>query len=78
MTIHKEGTGTLFVTILTLAILNGAAYYFAPESSLLHTFVWILSAILFLIVLQFFRKPTRKTPINPQHIIAQLSRFLLL
>lgn len=70
MTIHKEGTGTLLVTILTLAIINGAAYYFAPDSSILHTMLWVASAVLFLIVLQFFRKPTRKTPINPQHIIA--------
>lgn len=70
MTIHKEGTGTLLVTVLTLALINGAACYFAPDSTVLHTFLWIASAVLFLIVLQFFRKPTRKTPINPQHIIA--------
>lgn len=70
MTIHKEGTGTLLVTVLTLAVINGAACYFAPDSQALHTFLWIISALLFLIVLQFFRKPTRKTPINPQHIIA--------
>lgn len=70
MTIHKEGTGTLLVTVLTLAVINGAACYFAPDSQTLHTFLWIISALLFLIVLQFFRKPTRKTPINPQHIIA--------
>lgn len=70
MTIHKEGTGTLLVTILTLAIINGAAYYFAPDSSILHATLWVASAVLFLIVLQFFRKPTRKTPINPLHIIA--------
>ncbi|MCD8540551.1 MAG: phosphatidylserine decarboxylase family protein [Leadbetterella sp.] len=70
MTIHKEGTGTLLVTILTLALINGAACYFAPDQKVLHIFLWIAGAILFLAVLQFFRKPTRKTPINPQHIIA--------
>lgn len=70
MTIHKEGTGTLLVTVLTLAVINGAACYFAPDSRILHIFLWVTSAVLFLIVLQFFRKPTRKTPINPQHIIA--------
>lgn len=70
MTIHKEGTGTLIVTILTLAIINGAARYFAPESTILHTLLCIVSIVLFLIVLQFFRKPTRKTVINPQQIIA--------
>ena len=70
MTIHKEGTGTLLLTIFTLAIINGAAYYFAPENVILRNILWISSAVLFLIVLQFFRKPTRKTSINPQHIIA--------
>jgi phosphatidylserine decarboxylase len=68
MTIHKEGTGTLLLTVLTLAIINGLAGFYA--SDLWQTVLWILSAVLFLIVLQFFRKPTRKTPINPQHIIA--------
>lgn len=70
MTIHKEGTGTLLVTVLTLILINGAACYFAPDSKILQIFLWVASAVLFLTVLQFFRKPTRKTPINPQHIIA--------
>lgn len=70
MTIHKEGTGTLLLTLVTLAIINGAACYFAPDNNILHTILWVVSGFLFLIVLQFFRKPTRKTPINPQHIIA--------
>lgn len=60
----------MLVTVLTLAVINGAACYFAPDSRILHIFLWVASAVLFLIVLQFFRKPTRKTPINPQHIIA--------
>lgn len=68
MTIHKEGTGTLLLTVLTLAIINVLAGIYA--SALWQTVLWVLSAVLFLIVLQFFRKPTRKTPINPQHIIA--------
>lgn len=70
MTIHKEGTGTLLIIILFLVLINGAAYYFVPENALLKNLLWIASAVFFLTVLQFFRKPTRKTPINPQHIIA--------
>jgi phosphatidylserine decarboxylase len=35
-----------------------------------HYFVFAVCLLLFFIVLQFFRKPTRKTPINPKHIIA--------
>ncbi|ADQ17963.1 phosphatidylserine decarboxylase related protein [Leadbetterella byssophila DSM 17132] len=68
MTIHKEGTGTLLITIIALAAINAIAWFYA--SDLVQNILWIFSALFFLIVLQFFRKPTRKTPINPQHIIA--------
>lgn len=70
MTLHKEATGTIIVALIASAILLGATYYFAPDSIFLTTTAWVLSAFLIIIVLQFFRKPTRKTPINPQHIIA--------
>ncbi len=70
MTLHKEATGTIIVALIASAILLGATYYFAPDSTFLTTTAWVLSAFLMIIVLQFFRKPTRKTPINPQHIIA--------
>lgn len=70
MTLHKEGTGTIIVSIIFLGILNAAVHYFFPENSFLKIVTWIVSAFLFLIVLQFFRKPTRKTAINPKHIIA--------
>lgn len=70
MTIHKEGTATLLISIITLSILYSFVKYFTPGLSYLHYFVFGVCLVLFLIVLQFFRKPTRKTPINPNHIIA--------
>ncbi|HLO44915.1 MAG TPA: phosphatidylserine decarboxylase family protein [Leadbetterella sp.] len=70
MTIHKEGTGTLIVSTLTLAIIYSVIKHFTPDMAALHYFVLAVCLVLFLIVLQFFRKPTRKTPINPKHIIA--------
>ena len=70
MTIHKEGTGTLIVSTLTLAIIYSVIKHFTPDMEALHYFVLAICIVLFLIVLQFFRKPTRKTPINPKHIIA--------
>jgi phosphatidylserine decarboxylase len=70
MTIHKEGTATLIISIITLSILYSFVKYFTPGLSYLHNFVFGVCLVLFLIVLQFFRKPTRKTPINPNHIIA--------
>jgi phosphatidylserine decarboxylase len=70
MTIHKEGTGTILVTTIFLAILNGATAYFFPENDLLRKVVVVLSVIFAIIILQFFRKPTRVTVKNPKHIIA--------
>lgn len=70
MTIHKEGTGTLIVTVLTLGVIFSLIKYFTPDQSALHIFLFVVCLVLFFIVLQFFRKPTRKTAINPKHIIA--------
>lgn len=70
MTIHKEGTGSLIVSTITLAIIYSLVKHFTPDMAWLHYFVFTVCLVLFFIVLQFFRKPTRKTPINPKHIIA--------
>ena len=70
MTLHKEGTGTISLTIIGLLAANAALRYFLPEQDILHTLLLIASLFLFVIVVQFFRKPNRTTSINPKHIIA--------
>ena len=70
MTLHKEGTGTISLTIIGLLAANSALRYFLPEQDILHTLLLIVSLFLFVIVVQFFRKPTRTTPVNTKHIIA--------
>jgi len=70
MTLHKEGTGTISLTIIGLLAANAALRYFLPEQEILHTLLLIVSLFLFVIVVQFFRKPTRTTVKNPKHIIA--------
>ncbi len=70
MTLHKEGTGTISLTIIALLIINAILRYFLPEQEILHTLLLIVSIFLFVIVIQFFRKPTRTTIINPKHVIA--------
>lgn len=70
MTIHKEGTATLSISIIGLVALNYAIRYFVPNAEAIHAILLIISIIFFLIILQFFRKPTRNTPKNPKHIIA--------
>lgn len=70
MTLHKEGTGTISLTIIGLLAANAALRYFLPEQEILHTLLLIVSLFLFVIVVQFFRKPKRTTPVNPKHVIA--------
>lgn len=70
MTIHKEGYSLLIKTILVLGLLNAALIFFLPNLNVVNIPVQIISGLLFLIVLQFFRNPVRTTFINPNHIIA--------
>jgi phosphatidylserine decarboxylase len=70
MTLHKEGTGTIALTIGGLLIINFLLKYFLPEQELVYNLFLVVGLFLLIIVLQFFRKPTRKTTINPKHVIA--------
>jgi phosphatidylserine decarboxylase len=70
MTIHKEGYLTILITILFIAALNLLVYKLFPSSSVVKWSVYIFSFLLFIIVLQFFRSPIRKTIMNENHIIA--------
>lgn len=70
MTIHKEGhkmLGKLFV--LCTASIYGAVQ-FLNEWPIGQKLIIGISIVIFLVVLQFFRSPTRKTTINANHIIA--------
>lgn len=70
MTLHKEGTGTISLTIIGLVILNGLVRYFVPDNALVHNILIGASIVFLFIILQFFRKPTRRTTINSRHVIA--------
>lgn len=59
MTIHKEGYTTIALTILFIFIINAFVDYKYYDVTWLRWFIYIFSAALFLIVLQFFRNPTR-------------------
>ncbi len=70
MTLHKEGTGTISLTIIGLVILNGLVRYFLPDNTLVHNILLGASIVFLFIILQFFRKPSRTTTQNTKHIIA--------
>jgi phosphatidylserine decarboxylase len=70
MTIHKEGYRSLFYVIVFLGLVNLSIFYSLPTADLLQNIVLVISILIFLVVLQFFRNPTRTIEINDNHIIA--------
>jgi phosphatidylserine decarboxylase len=57
MTFHKEGYTSLALCILVIFVLNAAVQYYMPDATALKWVVYILSALLFIIIAQFFRNP---------------------
>lgn len=57
MTIHKEGYNTIALSILFIFVLNALVQFYFPDAATFHWVIYIFSAILFLVVLQFFRNP---------------------
>ena len=70
MKFHKEGYPTLLITILFSTIIISIAKLIFPESSVALWFAYILSGVLLLTVVQFFRHPTRVHTINTNAIVA--------
>jgi phosphatidylserine decarboxylase len=60
MKIHREGLGTIVLTFLVLALLNVAVFYFLGQLPALSWGIFIVSVILFLFIVSFFRIPIRK------------------
>lgn len=69
MTIHKEGYTSLALTVLLIFIANALVHYYSPDSQLIRWLVYILSFAFFIIILQFFRSPSRNWAQNDKHII---------
>jgi len=57
MTIHKEGYTSIALCILFIAVLNALVHFYYPEATAFRWFIYILSFLLFVIILQFFRSP---------------------
>ncbi len=57
MTFHKEGYTSLALTVLVIFVLNAVAQFYFPQAYLLKWIIYILSAFLFIIIVQFFRSP---------------------
>jgi phosphatidylserine decarboxylase len=70
MTIHREGFTIIGMTILILAVLNAAVYYFLSDIPYVMPSFAVLSIAFFFIILQFFRVPARHQSLGEKLIIA--------
>jgi len=70
MSIHKEGYIILVVTVVILGLVNVAVQHFFPENKLSHNIAYLTTGILFLLILQFFRSPTREITPDSSKIYA--------
>ncbi|MBC7418556.1 MAG: phosphatidylserine decarboxylase family protein [Pedobacter sp.] len=59
MTIHKEGYTTIALTVLFLLVINAFIDYRYNDIGWLRWIIYIISILLLVIVLQFFRSPRR-------------------
>lgn len=70
MTIHKEGRTLLIFLLLFFALVNLAVLNYFPENQAVRLLTLIVSGILFLLVLQFFRNPIFKITQNEKVVLA--------
>ncbi len=70
MTFHKEGYPTLAFIIVVIVVINSLTHFFFGEYALVTGFGYLLSAFLFIVVVQFFRKPSKTIEINENQILS--------
>lgn len=69
MKFHKEGYTTLALTILFIFVVNALVHFFFSENVVLTWVVYVISFILFVAVVQFFRNPKREIEIGERKIL---------
>jgi phosphatidylserine decarboxylase len=69
MRFHKEGYASLFLVLVFSVIIIFIAHYFFPDFQIAHWFAYLLSSILTITIVQFFRNPIRKYTLGENLII---------
>lgn len=69
MKFHKEGYTTLALSILVVFIINALTHFYFSDNALLTWIVYILSFVLLVTVIQFFRSPIRKVSPSERSIL---------
>ena len=70
MTIHKEGRTLLFVLLIILVGVIWAADYFFAQAIVVRNIIIAISAIFYLLILQFFRNPIFEIKRNEKQVLA--------
>lgn len=70
MTIHREGRNILLYLLIILVCLNVIAIYSLHSVSIARNLIMISSVVLYILVLQFFRRPDVKVTANEKHVLA--------
>lgn len=68
MKVHKEGTGLLLSLFTILFIVNLGLYHTVGKNGFFYTVV-LLSAVIFLLLLNFFRSPFRRFPYDSEGLV---------
>ncbi len=69
MTIHKEGRVLLLTLLIIFTAVNVLVYLWIDQATIFQLTL-ATTIILFLLILQFFRSPSRKIPTNEKHVLA--------
>ncbi|HTA83215.1 MAG TPA: phosphatidylserine decarboxylase family protein [Bacteroidia bacterium] len=67
--IHREGYGLITWSFVFWGLLSGTTYFFGAPYWL-QGFVYLLSLVMWVLIVQFFRNPKRTTPKDQKNIIA--------
>lgn len=70
MKFHKEGYPSLLITLIFVAVLNGLVYFFLNDYIIIKVLAYTISAFLLIVILQFFRSPSRNFIQRDGHIIS--------
>lgn len=69
MKFHKEGIPSLILVLIFGVVLNVISYAFFADLIIVKALVWALSIFLLIVILQFFRDPSRTFTIDDNKII---------
>lgn len=69
MTIHKEGYTSIAIAVLVVFIANALVHYLVPGNGFVVWTTYVLSFLLLVTILQFFRNPHRRIRVDDNTIL---------